>query len=158
MNDTAAENPRQILLQRIYLKDASVEVPLAPQIFARIGAPHVDLQVGTTISQVDQLNFQVLLAVTVTAKFEEETAFLVEIHQGGVFEVRGFAADELAAVLATYCPNVIFPYAREAVSSLVSRTGFPPILLQPINFDALYQEYRAREQQAIRSDGGVVVQ
>lgn len=158
MTDQIPDNQRQILLQRVYLKDASVEVPQAPAIFARSGAPHVDLQVGTGITQLDALNFQVMLTVTVTAKFEEEVAFLVEVHQAAIFEMRGFGQEELAPILATYCPNVIFPYARETVSSLISRTGFPPILLQPINFEALYQEYRSRAVQQAGAEAGTLIQ
>jgi preprotein translocase subunit SecB len=139
---------RQVLLQRIYLKDASVEVPQAPQVFTRQGTPQLDVQVGTATSMLSAGVFQVMLTVTITAKLGDETTFLVEVHQAGIFQVSGFAAEaEIQAVLAGYCPGVIFPFAREAVADLIQRTGFPPVLLQPINFEALYVEHltRARE-------------
>ncbi|MFA5941863.1 MAG: protein-export chaperone SecB [Sinimarinibacterium sp.] len=140
---------RQVLLQKIYVKDASLEVPLAPQIFARQWQPQMDIQVNADIKPLDGDNFHVVLAVTVTAKLGEDVAFLAEVHQGGLFVVRGFANnDERAAVLGGYCPGLIFPFARETIADLVQRAGFPQLLLQPINFEALYLEHqnRARAQ------------
>jgi len=152
MSEQAPTPPpaRQVLLQRIYLKDASVEVPQAPQVFTRQWTPQVDVQVGTNAMPLGGTAHQVMLSITVTAKLGEDVAFLVEIHQGGIFDIAGFAEGELQAVVAGYCPGVIFPFAREAVADLIQRSGFPPILLQPINFDALYVEHlaRAREQNA----------
>jgi preprotein translocase subunit SecB len=133
------------LLQRIYLKDASVEVPQAPQVFAMQLAPQLDVQVGTTTSALANGLYQVMLTITVTAKLGEDTGFLVEVHQAGVFQLTGFGSDgEIQAVLAAYCPSVVFPFARESVADLVQRTGFPQVLLQPINFEALYAEHLAR--------------
>jgi preprotein translocase subunit SecB len=140
----AAAPNRQILLQRIYLKDASVEVPLAPQVFTRAWTPQVDVQVGTTTTAVNEGYYQVMLTLTVTAKLGEDNGFLVEVHQAGIFQISGFPPEELQAVLAAYCPNIVFPFAREAVAELVQRAGFPPILLQPINFEGLYAEHLAR--------------
>jgi len=141
-----AANARQIQLQRIYLKDASLEMPLAPAVFKQAWNPQIDLQMGTTVTSLEENIFHVVLAVTVTAKLGEETAFLVEVHQAGIFSAAGFAPQELQAVLSSYCPNQLFPYAREAVAGLITRTGFPPVLLQPINFEALYMEHVARAQ------------
>ena len=139
--------PRQVLLQRIYLKDASVEVPQAPQVFTRQWNPQLDVQVGTTTVALGNDIHQVMLTVTVTAKLGEETGFLVEVHQAGIFQVAGFAAEsDLQAILAGYCPGVVFPFAREAVADLIQRSGFPPVLLQPINFEALYVEHLARSR------------
>lgn len=140
---------RQVLLQKIYVKDASLEVPLAPQVFARQWQPQLDVQVNADIKPLDGDNFHVVLAVTVTAKLGDDVAFLAEVHQGGLFVVRGFASnDERAAVLGGYCPGLIFPFARETIADLVQRAGFPQLLLQPINFEALYLEHlnRARAQ------------
>ena len=140
--------PKQISLQRIYLKDASVEVPLAPQVFTRQWQPQIDVQVGTNTTPLGDDLFQVMLSVTVTAKQGSDVGFLVEVHQGGIFQLAGFAAGEpeQQAILAGYCPGVIFPFARETVADLVQRTGFPPVLLQPINFEALYIEHLARQR------------
>jgi preprotein translocase subunit SecB len=141
MAETQA-NPRQIQLQRIYLKDASLELPNAPQIFTRQWNPQVDVQLTTGTSGLGDAIFQVVLSVTVTAKVGDETAFLVEVHQAGIFQLAGFELEpEIQAVLAGYCPGVIFPFAREAVADLVQRGGFPPILLQPINFEAAFSEF-----------------
>ena len=150
---------RQILLQRIYLKDASVEVPLAPQVFTRQLNPQLDVQVGTATAPLGNSVYQVMLTVTVTAKLGEETGFLVEVHQAGVFQMVGFAAEsDIQAVLAGYCPGVIFPFAREAVADLIQRTGFPPMLLQPINFEALYAEHQARSREQGAAGSGIVLQ
>ena len=152
MSEEVSNTPtRQVLLQRIYLKDASVEVPQAPQVFTRQWNPQLDVQVGTATAALGNDIHQVMLTVTVTAKLGEETGFLVEVHQAGIFQVVGFAAEsDLQAILAGYCPGVIFPFAREAVADLIQRSGFPPVLLQPINFEALYVEHlaRSREQNA----------
>ncbi|MFC4250841.1 MAG: protein-export chaperone SecB [Sinimarinibacterium flocculans] len=141
---------RQVLLQKIYCKDASLEVPLAPQVFTRQWQPQVDVQVNTDIKPLDGDNFHVVLAVTVTAKLGEDVAFLAEAHQAGIFVVRGFATnEERQAILGGYCPGLIFPFARETIAEMVQRGGFPQLLLQPINFEALYLEHlnRARAQQ-----------
>jgi preprotein translocase subunit SecB len=151
-----APNARQILLQRIYLKDASLEVPLAPQVFARQWTPKLDVQVGTGASALGNNLYQVLLSVTATAKLGEDVGFLAEVHQGGIFQITGFAEAELPALLAAYCPNLVFPFAREAVAELVQRAGFPALLLQPINFDALFAEHvaRARADATVTADKG----
>jgi preprotein translocase subunit SecB len=151
MSEQAPTPPaRQVLLQRIYLKDASVEVPQAPQVFTRQWTPQIDVQVGTAAMPLAANTQQVMLSITVTAKLGEDVAFLVEIHQAGIFDISGFPEAEVQAVVAGYCPGVIFPFAREAIADLVQRSGFPPILLQPINFEALYVEHltRTREQAA----------
>lgn len=138
---------RQVLLQKIYVKDASLEVPLAPQVFTRQWQPTLDVQVNTEAKGLEADTAQVVLSITVTAKLGEDVAFLVEVHQAGIFTVRGFTqAEEQAAVVAAYCPNLLFPFARETVADLVQRAGFPQLLLQPINFDALYLEHLQRQR------------
>lgn len=150
---------RQVLLQRIYLKDASLEVPLAPQVFARPWNPKMDVEIGTSANALGENLYQVTLKVTVTAKLDENAVgFLVEVQQAGVFQLQGFANErETQAVLAGHCPGVVFPFARETVADLVQRGGFPPLLLQPINFEALFAEYAARAQAgaAKPDDGGI---
>ena len=151
-------NQRQIVLQRIYLKDASLEVPLAPQVFTRQWTPQLDVQVGTATAPITEGLYQVILTVTVTAKLGEDVGFLAEVHQAGIFQITGFAnAGETQAVLAGYCPGVVFPFAREAVAELVQRGGFPPVLLQPINFEALYAEHLTRAQAEAAAKGGGVI-
>jgi len=140
---------RQVFMQRIYLKDASLEMPNGARAFTKEMAPQIEVQVGTSVEALEPSAglFQVVLQVTITAKHGEETAFLVEVHQAGIFQLVNFSADaEIQGVLGAYCPNVLLPFAREAVASFVQRTGFPPVLLQPINFDAIYAEHLARSQ------------
>lgn len=145
-DSAAPATPRQIQLQRIFLKDASLELPHAPQIFTLPWNPQVDVQMSTAINGVEQDVYQVVLSGTVTAKLGEQVAFLAEAHQAGIFYAPGFAPAELQAVLAGFCPNALFPYLREAISTLVMHAGFPPIVLQPVNFDALYAEHLMRAQ------------
>lgn len=143
-------NPaRQVVLQKIYLKDASVEIPQAPAIFSKQGQPQMDVQVNTEVSNLGNDQYQVTLSVTVTTKIVNEVAFLVEAHQSGIFSIKGFGeGPERQAVLSAYCPNIIFPFVRETVADLVQRAGFPPLLLQPVNFDAVYAEHLARAKTA----------
>lgn len=140
---------RQVLLQKIYVKDASLEVPMAPQVFTRQWQPQLDVQVNTEAKALDGDALHVVLSITVTARLGDEVAFLVEAHQAGIFSMHGFSQnEERAAVAAAYCPNLLFPFARETIADLVQRAGFPQLLLQPINFDALYLDHlqRARSQ------------
>jgi preprotein translocase subunit SecB len=160
-----APTARQIQLQRIYLKDCSLEVPLAPQVFTKPWNPNTDVQVGTGATVLGDSLYQVLLTITATAKLGEEVGFLAEVHQAGIFQISGFSEAEMPAILAAYCPNMLFPFAREAVASLVQRTGFPPLLLQPLNFDALFVEHQTRQRgeaeakaAAKANDGGARLQ
>lgn len=134
-------------IEKLYVKDASIEVPNAPQIFTNRTAPQVSVELANSASKLDEGVFEVTIKVTVTAKIEENTAFLVEVAQAGIFGIRGIPDDNLEMILAITCPNILFPYAREAVSDMVTRAGFMPILLNPINFEALYaQQKNGREQ------------
>ena len=154
---SAAPEGPQVLLQKNYLKDASIEIPQAPAIFTRTEQPAVDIALNTTVLNLGSDAFQVMLAVTVTAKMPGgDTAFLVEVHQAGIFTIRGFENPaDVDGVLGTFCPNTLFPYARESVSDLIQRAGFPPVLLQPVNFDALYLEHRNRRA-AEATDAAVI--
>jgi preprotein translocase subunit SecB len=139
---------RQIVLQKIYVKDASLEVPLAPQIYTRQWQPQIDVQVTTTLQALSPEQHQVLLSVTVTARLEQDVAFLAEVQQAGIFLLKGVAEGERQRVLGTDCPGILFPFARESVAELVQRGGFPQLLLQPIDFAALYQEHLRKVQVA----------
>jgi preprotein translocase subunit SecB len=142
-----ATNASQVLVQKIYVKDASIEVPGAPQVFTANAQPQIDINVGLQVKAIEGDNFDVQVTVTVTAKNGEDTVFLIEVKQAGVFLVRGFPnAQERAMVLNGFCPAQLFPYAREAVSDFVQKAGFPPFLLQPINFEALFMEQLARQR------------
>lgn len=134
----------QVVLQKIYLKDASLELPNAPGVFTKNEQPAIDLQVNTNAQALGNDNYQVTISATVTAKLGNgDVAFLIEVHQCGIFTVRGFnTSEEIEAVLGTYCLHQIFPFARESIADITQRAGFPPILLQPVNFDALYIEHR----------------
>ena len=142
---TDAAQP-QFALQRIYLKDASFEVPGAPRVFLQAWSPEVSIELSTTHERLeDGSHFEVVLGLTVTAKNEDQVAFLVEVKQAGIFQAQGFNDADLGPLLNAYCPNLLFPYAREAVSDIVGKGSFPQLLLQPINFDAVYAERQRHE-------------
>lgn len=138
----------QFGIQKIYLKDLSLEIPNAPQIFLQQEAPDIDIQVHNSAAALDAANglYEAVLTVTVTAKVQDKTAFLVETAQAGIFQILNLPPQELEAVLAILCPNTLMPYARETVSSVLIRAGFPPVVLQHMSFDAAYQE-RLRQMQ-----------
>jgi len=146
----AAQPPMpQLTVQKIYLKDASFEAPHAPEVFREEGQPELQMNLGQKLSKLEDGVHEVVLEVTVTCTLNKKTAYLVEIQQAGIFAVHGFDGQQLEAVLATYCANALFPYARQSVSDLVQSGGFPPLLLQPINFEQLYAEQvRRRAEQA----------
>lgn len=136
---------RQVALQKIYVRDASIEVPDGPHIFTRDYKPEVNVDLNTRIQGLDNNNHQVLLTVTVTAKQGDATAYIVEVQQAGVFSVQGFDDDaERGQVLGAYCPSLLFPFVRESVADMIQRAGFPHFLLQPVNFDTLYREHQKR--------------
>lgn len=133
-------------IEKLYVKDISLEVPNAPEIFLESESPEIGLQLQTAVTALGEEAFEVVLTTTVTAKLgEEKTVFLVEVAQAGIFRVRNVPEDNLAPLLSIACPNILFPYAREVVSDVVSRAGFAPVVLQPVNFEALYA---ARVEQA----------
>jgi preprotein translocase subunit SecB len=136
-------------LQKVYVKDASFEAPGAPQVFQEQGQPQVQLNLQQQVVTIGENVFEVVLSVTVTCKLGEKTAYLAEVQQAGVFGMAGFDAAGRDTVLATYCPNVLFPYARQIVSDLIQAGGFPPFLLQPINFEALYAEQARRQAEGV---------
>jgi len=140
------DNPQQFTIQKIYLKDSSVETPGAPEVFTQAWKPEARVELNTRRNSVGEGLYEVVLTVTVTATVEEKTAYLCEVHQAGLFTVTGFGDEPTDQLLGAYCPGVLFAYAREAVSDLTGKAGFPPMTLSPVNFDALYA--RQRQQQA----------
>lgn len=135
-------------IEKLYVKDLSVEVPNAPEIFLERENPEIEIQLNTTGRGVDEGIFEVVLTVTVTAKLGEKTVFLVEVGQAGIFRIMNIPGDQVEPLIAIACPNVLFPYAREVVSDAVGRAGFQPIVLQPVNFEAMYMQRMQQEQQA----------
>lgn len=140
----------QFALQRIYVKDLSFEAPNAPKTFLAQWQPEVNVDLSTQANRLeDGKNFEVVLSLTVTVKNDNATAFLVEVKQAGIFLIDGVPEEQIAQLVGAYCPNMLFPYARETVSDVVSRGSFPQMLLAPINFDAVFAEaQRQRQQQA----------
>jgi len=145
-NGATAAGP-QLSLQKVYIKDASFEVPSAPHIFQEQGQPQIQLNLSQQVGTLADNVYEVVLTVTVTCKLAEKTAYLAEVQQAGVFGLQGFDNPNREAVLATYCPNVLFPYVRQAVSDMIQSGGFPPFLMQPINFEALYAEQLRRRSE-----------
>lgn len=138
---------QQFVMQRIYSKDISFESPSTPGIFTKQYQPKVNVDLNTRSSAIDENgNFEVVLKITLTAKVDEETAFLVEVQQAGIFLITGIEGEDLKRILGTAAPNILFPYARENIDSLVVKGGFPAVMLAPVNFEALYQQ--ALQQQA----------
>lgn len=134
-------------IEKIYLKDLSLEIPNAPQIFLERENPQIDVQLHTNGGAVDEGVFEAVLTVTITAKLQDKTMFLVEATQAGIFQIRNVAEEEIDPILGIACPNILFPYVRETVSDAVTRAGFPPVLLNPMNFEALYQQQRQAQQE-----------
>lgn len=143
-----SEENQQFAIQKIYLKDVSFESPNAPQAF--LGGdwqPQINVQVNSSNQSVAEDTYEVVLDITVTAKQDDKTAFLVEIKQAGIFTIAGFAPENMGGMVGAFCPETLFPFAREAISELVSKGGFPQLLLAPVNFNALYAQ-QAQQQAA----------
>ena len=143
MSDTPSDTP-VFQIEKVYVKDLSLEIPNAPQVFLEREAPQIEVQLRSEGSSVDEGLYEVVLNVTVTAKVGEKTMFLVEAGEAGIFQLRNIPAADLDPVLSIACPNILFPYARETISDLVVRAGFPPVLLSPVNFEAMYQQRMAQ--------------
>jgi len=160
MADNEAKAPeKQIAIQKIYVKDFSFESPNTPQIFTRSNwSPKTDLNLRNSHTPAADNHHEVVLTITIEAKDEDKTVFLIELQQAGLFHISGYGEDEFKAIVGSFCPNVLFPYARESIASMVSKGGFPEFVLQPINFDALYAQgmaqARARVAAATQGDGG----
>jgi preprotein translocase subunit SecB len=139
--------PEQFGIQNIYIKDISFETPNSPQILAEPWKPQMEFEMSNDIHKLPEEFYEVVLKITVTVKISEKTAFLAEVHQAGIFALKGLTEDRLSYMLNSSCPNILFPFAREMISTLVTRGGFPPLLLAPIPFDALYAQQIQQKQQ-----------
>ncbi len=142
------QEQKNFVIQKLYVKDASFESPNAPAVFSEDDwAPEINVQLNTESNPLADNVVEVVLKITVTATHDKKTAFLVELHQAGVFTLEGFGDEEKAGMLGSYCPNVLFPFAREAINDMVGKGGFPQLLLAPVNFDALYAQHMQQQQQ-----------
>lgn len=151
MENTNQSNQPHFEIQRIYVKDISFESPNTPHTFTEEWKPEVSLNLESKSNRIQDNVHEVVLSITATVNSNKKTAFLIEVHQAGVFVVSNFPNDQLHQMLGSYCPNVLFPYAREVISDLVVRGGFPQLILAPVNFDALYAQHM---EQAVKDNGG----
>ena len=153
-NNGAAQNNEgpQFSLQRIYVKDLSFEAPKSPEIFRQEWTPSVALDLNTKQKSLDGDFHEVVLTLSVTVKTGEEIAFIAEVQQAGIFLIKGLDPASMGHTLGAFCPNILFPYAREALDGLVIRGSFPALMLSPVNFDALYAQELQRQQQAAQAD------
>lgn len=142
-------------IEKLYVKDLSIEVPNAPEIFLERENPEVEIQLNTAGRGVDEGIFEVVLTVTVTAKLGEKTVFLVEAGQAGIFRIMNIPAEQIEPLIAVACPNVLFPFAREVISDAVGRAGFQPIVLQPVNFEAMYMQRMQEQQQSAPAEAPI---
>lgn len=151
-----ADSGRRFQIQKLYLKDVSFESPAAPGIFGSGSdwQPQIGFQLNTEHNQVGDTLHEIVLGVTVTAQHGERTAFLVELKQAGLFDIAGFEGEEFEHMLGSYCPGILYPYARSAVGDLVQKGGLPQLVLQPINFDVVYAQQRARQQTGDGDESG----
>jgi preprotein translocase subunit SecB len=145
---------KQFAIQKIYTKDISFETPNSPKVFIEKWEPSVEFNLATQVQQLDEALMEVAIKLTITVKSGELVAYLVEVSQAGIFVLGGFSDDEMGGMVGSFCPNILFPYAREVVSDLVAKGGFPQFILAPVNFDALYaqQVQQAQAQQAPSSE------
>ena len=143
---------KQFAIHKIYTKDISFETPNSPKIFTDQWEPAVEFNLGTHVEPLENDFFEINLSITITVKNKDLVAYLVEVNQAGIFALGGFTEQEMGPMVGSFCPNILFPYAREAVSDIVVRGGFPQLLLAPVNFDALYAQHLQHLQQAPSSD------
>ncbi len=127
-------------IEKIYLKDLSMEVPNAPEVFLETEAPSMEVNFNSAARTVQEAMFEVVLSVTITARIKDKTVFLVEVAQAGVFQIRHVPPDDMGPLLGIACPNTLFPYVRETISTVTSRAGFQPVLLAPMSFENIYQQ------------------
>ncbi len=147
-NNEAQASETQFMIQRIYVKDLSFETINTPAIFQQRWEPELSLDLNTKNTSLEENVYEVVLTVTATVKNQNTTAFLVEIQQAGIFTIQGAVSQQLDHLLGSFCPNILFPYAREAISAEVMRGSFPQLILAPINFDALYMQQMEAKQKS----------
>src|SRR5690606_12964534 len=143
----ATQKQPSFALQRIYVKDLSFESPNAPAVFQKEWKPQINLDLNTRNESISDNQYEVVLSLTVTAKIDDKVAFIVEIQQGGIFLIEGLEQQQLAQTLGAFCPNILFPYARQAIDSVVLQGSFPALMLAPMNFDAIFMEAMKRQAQ-----------
>lgn len=158
MAENEQQSDRQFVVHRIYTKDLSYESPNAPEIFRNEWQPQHELNLNTKVNKLEDNTYEVVLSVTVTTKIGDKTAIIVEVHQAGLFGVQGFPEPELGPLLGAYCPNLLFPYAREVVSDLVIKGSFPQLVLQPVNFDALFAQHQQQAAAQAKGEPGPAAQ
>lgn len=164
MTDSSAATDQasqaQFTVQKIYVKDVSFEAPNTPGVFNEAGQPQLNMNLNQKVARLEDGVFEVVLGITLTCAIEEKNVYLAEVEQAGIFGLAGFDERNLDMMLGTYCPNVLFPYARQAISDLITAGGFPPFYLQPINFEALYAEglRRRAENFAQQSSGSIMAE
>ncbi|MES9905980.1 MAG: protein-export chaperone SecB [Sedimenticola sp.] len=148
------ENQPQFHLQHLYLKDVSFETPNSPHIFTQLGNanPETSVSFNTTVNRLEETLHEVTLTVTITTKVGDKTAYLVEVEQAGIFFLSGFSEQDMGPLTRAHCPNIIYPYIRQTVSDLIIKGGFPPLLLQPYNFEALYAQQIQQQAGAEEAD------
>jgi preprotein translocase subunit SecB len=153
---TEAQPPLQPIfnIEKIYVKDLSLEVPNSPQVFLQREAPQVDIEIQSREQKVDEGIYEVVVTVTTTARVGDKVFFLAEASQAGVFQIRNVPDQDIAPLLGIGCPNILFPYARETISDLVARAGFPPVILAPVNFEPIYQAKVQQQQQSANQVAG----
>ena len=152
-NNAATEQPSapQFAIQRTFIKDLSFETPMGVKVFTQAFQPKVKMDVNTRGNAIAEGVHEIVLTLTITAKVEEDTAYIVELQQAGIFSINGFPEEQMAHVLGVVCPNFLFPYAREAVDSIVVKGGFPPLSIAPIDFDAIFRQSQASSDQSGQS-------
>jgi preprotein translocase subunit SecB len=146
MNEST-ETKQQFAIKKLYVKDVSFESPTSPKSFSyKKWEPKIDLNLGNKQAHIDDDIYEAVLSVTATVSIEDETAFLIEVHQAGLFQIAGFEDEQKSYLLGSQCMNILFPYAREVISDMSVRGGFPPLVMSPVNFDAIYQQHMQQQQ------------
>ncbi|NDP47445.1 MAG: protein-export chaperone SecB [Sulfuriferula multivorans] len=145
----AEEQQPVFTIEKLYVKDLSVEVPNAPAIYLEREAPQMDVNMSSESNALNEDMYNCSITVTITAKVADKVMFLVECTQGGIFRIQNVPQDQLPMVLGIGCPNIVFPYLRETVSDVITRAGFPPLILNPVNFEALFLQHQAQQQEAV---------
>lgn len=146
-SENSEQNQPQFALQRIYIKDLSFESPNSPTVFQEQWKPQVNMDLNTAHNKIGDNQYEVVLSLTVTAKIDDQVAYIVEIQQGGVFTIKGIEGAQLGQMLGSYCPTILFPYAREAIDNVINKGSFPALMLAPVNFDAIYAQAVQRQQE-----------
>jgi preprotein translocase subunit SecB len=146
-DNSNAPDVKQFGIQKIYTRDLSFETPNSPQVFMETWEPTVNVDLSTNGKRLNEGVHEVVLTITVTTKIKDKTAYLAEVQQAGIFNITGLNDQELSHAIGSFCPGILFPYARETISDLVQRGGFPQMILAPVNFDALYQQHLQQRQQ-----------